>query len=64
MTGVAQCKKCKQIYKFPIVDDNISPCPSCGGESITDDGGFLINGLNPDDMFSVYEISEINKKVD
>lgn len=53
MTGFAQCKKCKNIYKFPIVDNTIPPCPNCGEEGETDDGGFLINGLNPDDMYSI-----------
>lgn len=53
MTGFAQCKECKNIYKFPIVDDSIPPCPLCGSMFVsTDNGGFLINGLNPDDMFS------------
>lgn len=55
MTGIAQCSKCKVIYKFPIVDDNVPPCPTCGSKGKTDDGGFLINGLNPDDMFAVGE---------
>jgi RNA polymerase subunit RPABC4/transcription elongation factor Spt4 len=52
MTGIAQCKKCKTIYKFPIINDKIPLCPNCGGKGITDDGGFLVNGLNPDDMYS------------
>jgi RNA polymerase subunit RPABC4/transcription elongation factor Spt4 len=52
MTSFAQCKKCKTIYKFPVIDDKIPPCPNCGGKGITDDGGFLVNGLNPDDMYS------------
>lgn len=35
MTGFAQCKKCKTIYKFPIVDDTIPPCPNCGEKKET-----------------------------
>lgn len=55
MTGIAQCKKCKNIYKFPIIDDKIPLCPKCNSDGITDDGGFMINGLNPDDMFSLHK---------
>lgn len=56
MTGFTQCKECKTIYKFPIVDDTIPPCPKCGAKHfITDDGGFLVNGLNPDEMYPSLE---------
>lgn len=54
MTGFAQCRECMNIYKFPIVDDSVPPCPKCGAKHPrTDDNGFLINGLNPDDMFGI-----------
>lgn len=53
MTGIAQCKKCQNIYKFPIIDDSIPPCPICKSEGQIDDGGFLVNSLNPDDMYSI-----------
>ena len=63
MTAFAQCKECKNIYKFPVIDDSIPPCPKCGAKCRTDDGGFLINGLNPDDMFSVQDRQKIVEKI-
>ncbi len=51
MTAFVQCKKCKIIYKFPIIDDKVPPCPKCSSKGQTDDNGFLVNSLNPDDMF-------------
>ena len=32
MNAIAQCKQCKVIYKFTIIDDKIPPCPKCKGE--------------------------------
>ena len=29
MTGIAQCKLCKVIFKFAIISDTIK-CPNCG----------------------------------
>lgn len=29
MNGLAECKKCKTLYKFVMVDGIIPPCPAC-----------------------------------